>query len=235
MRYVMRAFFVTALSAAVAGCASFGYEGPPLYASPEGYVDKAEVAPGLGVWDGLPCYPRASYIVAGPPGPMGPAGAVGPMGPAGSAGPPGPAVTSGPQGPMGPAGPAGAPGPTSALPSDGSWRSVENVQFEFKQAAIQTQCNDKLAKLVTWINANPKVVIGLDGHSDDPQANDNDPTLGPRRVAAVRQALIAAGVAPGRISIGDFGKRQPLCQPFTDNCRALNRRVEILATFAHLQ
>jgi len=228
----MRAFFVTALSAAVAGCASFGYEGPPLYASPEGYVDKAEVQPGGGVWEGLPCNPRPSYIVAGPAGPMGP---VGPAGSPGPAGPPGRAGITGPQGPMGPAGPAGAPGPSSALPSDGSWRSVENVQFEFKQAAIQAKCDDKLAKLVTWMNANPRVVIGLDGHVDDPQANDNDPTLGPRRVAAVRRALMAAGVAPGRISIGDFGTRQPLCQSVTDNCRALNRRVEILATFAHLQ
>ena len=107
---------------------------------------------------------------------------------------------------------------------------MENVQFEFKQAAIQAKCTDKLAKLVTWMNANPKVTVGLDGHVDDAQANDNDPTLSARRVSAVRQALITAGIAPSRISSGAFGARVPLCRTGSDNCLALNRRVEILAS-----
>jgi outer membrane protein OmpA-like peptidoglycan-associated protein len=107
---------------------------------------------------------------------------------------------------------------------------VENVQFEVKQAAIQSKCTDKIAKLVTWMNANPKVAIGLDGHVDDAQANDNDPTLSVRRVSAVRQALITAGIAPSRISSGDFGTRAPLCQNVSENCLSLNRRVEILAS-----
>jgi outer membrane protein OmpA-like peptidoglycan-associated protein len=106
---------------------------------------------------------------------------------------------------------------------------VENVQFEFKQAAIQSKCADKIAKLVTWMNANPQVAIGLDGHVDDAQANDNDPTLSARRVSAVRQALVTAGIAPSRISSGDFGARTPLCRNVSENCLSLNRRVEVLA------
>ena len=223
---------MTALLAAVAGCGTVGYSGPNLYAYQDGYVDKAEVRPGQGVWEGLPCYPRASYILAGAAGAAGPMGVSGPAGspgPAGAAGPAGPAGISGPQGPTGPAGPAGVPGPRGSLPSDGSWSSVENVQFEFKQAAIQSQCVDKIAKLVTWMKANPQVAVGLDGHVDDARANDNDPTLSVRRVSAVRQALITAGIAPSRISSGDFGTRAPLCVSATENCRSLNRRVEILA------
>jgi outer membrane protein OmpA-like peptidoglycan-associated protein len=103
------------------------------------------------------------------------------------------------------------------------------VQFEFKQAAIQSKCVDKIAKLVSWMNANPQVAVGLDGHVYDAQANDNDPTLSVRRVSAVRQALITAGIAPSRISSGDFGNRVPLCRSATENCRSLNRRVEIFA------
>jgi outer membrane protein OmpA-like peptidoglycan-associated protein len=47
---------------------------------------------------------------------------------------------------------------------------------------------------------NPTVSLALDGHSDDARANDYDATLGARRVKAVRGALVAAGIAPGRIS-----------------------------------
>lgn len=73
---------------------------------------------------------------------------------------------------------------------------MENVQFESKQAAIRPKCADKIAKLAAVLNANQQVVIGLDGHVDDTQANDYDSTLSARRVQAVRQALIAAGIAP---------------------------------------
>ena len=230
MRYVIRGFFVTALLAAVAGCGTVGYNGPNLYASRDGYVDKAEVRYGQGVWEGLPCNPRPSYIQPGPAGAMGPGGPAGSPGLAGPAGPAGITGPQGPQGPPGPAGPTGGSRPRSFLAPDGSWSSVENVQFEFKQAAIQAKCTDKLAKLVTWMNANPTVTVGLDGHVDDAQANDNDPTLSARRVSAVRQALITAGIAPSRISSGAFGARVPLCWTGSDNCRALNRRVEILAS-----
>jgi outer membrane protein OmpA-like peptidoglycan-associated protein len=224
----MRGFFVTVLLAAVAGCGTVGYNGPNLYAYQDGYVDKAEVWPGQ-VWEGLPCNPRAPYILAGLAGPAGPMGPSGPMGVAGPAGPAGASGIRGPQGPTGPAGPAGRLGPRSFLPSDGSWRSVENVQFEFKQAAIQSKCVDKIAQLVSWMNANPQVAVGLDGHVYDAKANDYDPTLSVRRVSAVRQALITAGIAPSRISSGDFGTRAPLCRSVSENCLSLNRRVEILA------
>jgi OmpA-OmpF porin, OOP family len=106
---------------------------------------------------------------------------------------------------------------------------MENVQFESKQAAIQPKCADKIAKLAAVLNANQQVVIALDGHVDDLKANDDDPALSARRVQAVRGALIAAGIAPSRISTGIFGARGPLCRDATDACLALNRRVEILA------
>ena len=105
---------------------------------------------------------------------------------------------------------------------------MENIRFEFRKAAIQSQCTDKIAKLAAWMNKHPQVVIGLDGHVDDVNANDNDPTLSTRRVEPVRGALIAAGVAPGRISDGEFGARAPVCREATAFCLAMNRRVEVL-------
>jgi outer membrane protein OmpA-like peptidoglycan-associated protein len=238
MRAVIRGVFATALLAATAGCASVGYDGPPLYAYQDGYVDKAEIRYGEGVWESLPCYPRPSYIrtgLAGAAGPGGPAGAAGSAGPSGPAGQDGPAGVKGPQGPAGPSGPAGPTGPPGfrgprgSLPT-GMWTSLENVQFEYGQAVIQAKCADKIAGLVTWMKENPQAVIGLDGHVDDMRANDNDATLSSRRVSAVRQTLITAGIAPSRISTGSFGTRSPLCRDASENCLSLNRRVEVLAS-----
>jgi len=107
---------------------------------------------------------------------------------------------------------------------------MDNVNFEFKSAGIQAKCAEKIATLATWMQDNQPAVIALDGHANDSWANDGNPTLSARRVQAVRGALIAAGVAPSRISVGTFGARGPVCRESTETCRELNRRVEILAS-----
>ncbi len=114
-----------------------------------------------------------------------------------------------------------------------AWTSVENVQFQWQRAEIQPKCELKIAKLAAWMKENPTVSLALDGHGDDARANAwdrYDTTLGARRVQAVRGALVAAGIAPGRISDGFYGRSEPLCSRDTTECRDLNRRVEILAT-----
>src|SRR5687768_15072614 len=208
---------------AAAGCASIGYDGPDrMYAYKDGYVE----IPGFRA----PCHPNVAYVLPGSAGPRGPAGPAGPTGPAGSPGTTGPGGLQGPAGSPGPAGPTGPTGPRGDLGGPGVWTSLENVQFEWQRAEIQSKCALKIAKLADWMKANPTVALGLDGHSDDPAANDNDATLGARRVQAVRGALVAAGIAPGRISDGFYGRREPVCRDQSTACRDLNRRVEILAT-----
>jgi len=106
---------------------------------------------------------------------------------------------------------------------------MENIQFEYMRAEIQPKCADKIAKIAVWMKENPRASIALDGHADDHMANDYNATLSARRVQAVRAALVGAGVAPSRISDGAFGARRPVCADATDNCLALNRRVEVLS------
>ena len=106
---------------------------------------------------------------------------------------------------------------------------MESVQFQAGGAEIQSQCADKIAKLAAWLNHDRSVVIGLDGHRDDATAHDNDPALSERRVRAVREALVAAGVAPHRIVVGEFGARQSICRGPVENCLALSRRVDVHA------
>src|SRR5438874_830857 len=112
MTPIVRGFVMTGLLAAVAGCGTMptqvGWDGPPLYAFTDGYVDRS---------DRVPCQPFSQYIYPAP-SPAGPVGSIGPAGPAGPGGVTGPAGPQGPQGMAGLPGPqgiAGAPGP------QGSW------------------------------------------------------------------------------------------------------------------
>lgn len=225
---------IIALSVAVTGCgARSGFDGPPLYAQSGTYVeDVGTFANGVAR---MPCQPARSYFVAGPVGPAGAAGPPGPLGGVGPAGAPGPAGPPGSPGPAGPVGPAGSPGPPGASgppspvkPGKSSWQPLENIQFAAQQAGISENCQNKIAKLVAWLQANPSVDVGLDGHADQADRDNHD--LAERRVEAVRAALITAGIDPARIEVGAFGDRAPTCAEATDLCRAMNRRVELLVT-----
>lgn len=222
-----------ALALGLSGCAKGGWDGPPLYASAAGYVDEAD----------LHCYPSPRYVVAGPTGPAGPVGspgaggAVGPAGPLGApgpGGPQGPAGSPGPPGQMGPPGPAGPPGRPGSPgpPGKTSWIPAENIQFESGHAVLPARCREKIALLVAWLSAHPGVDIGLDGHADQPESEGAE--LAGQRVTAVREALVAGGVPPVRIHVGEFGDRRPACANGTAACRAMNRRVEVLMTVREL-
>lgn len=212
-RVVAIGAFIT-VGLGVSGCANVGWDGPPLYASPAGSVDEAN----------LPCHKSPRYVQ----GTIGPVGAAGPAGSPGAAGAPGPAGPAGPAGPPGNMGPPGPPGPPGQPGTSGriSWVPAENIQFASGQAELPTRCQEKIARLVTWLAAHPGVTVALDGHADQPLSDE--PGLAGQRVRVVRAALIAGGVDPIRIRVGGYGNPSPLCAQTTARCRDLNRRVEVL-------
>jgi len=76
---------------------------------------------------------------------------------------------------------------------------VENINFEARQAAVPERCQEKIRLLVAWLSLHPVIDVALDGHAED--LNREDAVLTPRRVKAVRDALVVGGVDPRRIRI----------------------------------
>jgi outer membrane protein OmpA-like peptidoglycan-associated protein len=241
---------VTAVALLVAaGCGGkYGYAGPSPY-TVEVY------SMGNGSYFVLPDSPCArsggrrssAKMMPGPPGPeVTVAAAAGPTGTVGAAGPPGPAGTQGnagasgpegPAGPTGPPGPAGGPGPAGPAgpggpPGKSSWIPAENIHFAAGSTNMLAHCTDKIDRLVTWLAANPAVQVGLDGHAAEAQPDER--ALAPDRVQVVRAVLIERGVDEQRIHVGDFGDRHPVCTVSTEQCRSLNRRIEVLFTTRQL-
>ena len=219
-----------------AGCGGqYGYAGPPASVYEVYSMRNGQYM----VLPDSPC--RRSTLVR--EGPVGPAGAPGPAGPPGVAGPAGkagPAGSQGPPGPPGPTGPAGAPGPSGPAgpagpagePGKTSWVPAENIHFAAGSTQMLEHCADKMKQLVAWLEANPRVQVGLDGHAGEAQLEER--ALAGPRVQTVRAALIDRGVDARRIHVGDFGERQPVCTTATQACRDLNRRIEVLITTRQL-
>ena len=240
---------VSAAALLAAGCGgNYGYAGPSPYtvevysmangsyfvlpdspcARSGGRRSSAKMMPGPPGPEVVVAAAAGPLGAAGPPGPQGPGGApgaAGAPGPAGGAGPAGPPGPAGAPGPAGPAGPTGPPGRTS-------WVPAEDIHFAAGSTQMLAHCTDKIDHLVAWLEANPIVQVGLDGHAGEAQPDER--VLVPGRVQVVRAVLIEHGVDARRIHIGDFGERQPACTVSTEQCRSLNRRIEVLFTTRQL-
>jgi OOP family OmpA-OmpF porin len=111
-------------------------------------------------------------------------------------------------------------------PSGGAIR-LRHLIFSQGQARIQPQSYQELDELAEMMRDNTKMVIQLEGHTDnmgDPGANLK---LSENRVEAVKKYLVARGISKGRIKTKAFGGIQLLTTDVTPEARDANRRVEV--------
>ncbi|MBX3211079.1 MAG: DUF4398 and OmpA-like domain-containing protein [Labilithrix sp.] len=78
------------------------------------------------------------------------------------------------------------------------------------------------------IKGNPDSNIVVEGHTDSQGKRDYNVELGKKRADAVRDQLVARGVAADRIKSVGIGPDRPVADNKTAEGRANNRRVEII-------
>jgi len=110
-----------------------------------------------------------------------------------------------------------------------SGESITLSQLIFSQgnAHIQSQSYRQLDQVVAMMKDNDKIVIQLEGHTDnvgDPKANMK---LSQKRVDAVKKYLVEKGISKNRIKTKAFGGTQLLPNEMTPEERNTNRRVEL--------
>ena len=72
-------------------------------------------------------------------------------------------------------------------------------------AVIHDADSDKAAEIAAYMNENPSLQLGIDGSTNPRATTQRDQDLRDRRVRAIRDSLIHAGVPANRISGGMFG------------------------------
>lgn len=176
---------------------------------------------------------ETGWKIYGPEGPAGVAGPAGPQGPQGPAGPAGSAGVAGPSGMpgvAGAAGAAGANGPAGAPAAMMRWTSFKDILFDFDKSDLRMNERSKVAEIVSYMQQNPSVKVGIDGHADPRGTDRHNQGLSERRVAVVREALMRAGIVGDKIHTGAFGESRPACSNSTEACWQRDRRVEVLLT-----
>ena len=108
----------------------------------------------------------------------------------------------------------------------GSIFVLNNMNFRQGDHELPKSCHQELDKLVTLLNANPKMVIKLGGHTDNTASLDASVRLSLKRVNEVRYYLIQKGIKLNRIKVQGYGSSRPLVGGTDPESQKKNRRVD---------
>ncbi len=104
----------------------------------------------------------------------------------------------------------------------------EDIHFDFDKYDIRADANPVLQKIASWLLKNTSAKLSVEGHCDDRGTSEYNLALGDRRAKAVRDSLVALGIASSRIETVSYGKEKPLCTEKTEECWAKNRRAHFV-------
>jgi len=104
---------------------------------------------------------------------------------------------------------------------------LTHLIFEQGKSVIDPASFDELDELAQMLIDNPKLVIQLEGHTDNQGSMSKNMELSQERVDEVKKYLVDKKVGKNRVKTKAFGGTQPLSKEKTPEARNLNRRVEI--------
>jgi outer membrane protein OmpA-like peptidoglycan-associated protein len=154
----------------------------------------------------------------------------GPFGMAGERGPAGPAGATGAQGPAGPVGPQAMFGSDNRYVSFGTGdrsASFRDILFDTDKSDIRSNETSKLTDIAAYVKQNAPIQVNIGGYADPRGTDKHNQGLSERRVNAIRDALVKAGVGSDKIVSSAFGEQKPLCNESTDACWQRDRRVNV--------
>jgi outer membrane protein OmpA-like peptidoglycan-associated protein len=151
------------------------------------------------------------------------------FGMAGLAGPAGPAGAMGAQGPAGPAGPQAMAASENRMASFGTGNNsaFKDILFDTDKSDIRSNEMSKITDIAVHVKQNAPMQVGIGGYADSRGTDRHNQGLSERRVNAIRDALVKAGVANDKIQTSAFGEQKPLCNESTDACWQRDRRVDV--------
>jgi outer membrane protein OmpA-like peptidoglycan-associated protein len=122
------------------------------------------------------------------------------------------------------------PPPAESLKAelDKNGRVALYINFDFNKATLRPDAKPIIAQVLKLLQDNPDLKLSINGHTDNVGLHDYNVKLSQMRAATVVSSLVAAHIAPDRLSSGGFGPDQPIDDNSTEKGRAKNRRVELV-------
>lgn len=104
--------------------------------------------------------------------------------------------------------------------------SLTGINFKFDSSEIQSNSSEILDRAVTSLNDAKDIAVRIEGHCDSTGGEAYNQLLSERRANAVKDYLVAHGIAAERLTVVGKGEGTPVASNDTEEGRFQNRRVE---------
>lgn len=110
---------------------------------------------------------------------------------------------------------------------------IQNVYFDFDRYNIKADMKSVISSNAALLNQNGAEFLNVkvEGNCDEWGTDEYNYALGLKRAKASKDALVAEGVNPDRISVVSYGESNPVCTDKGKACDAQNRRDEFKVNF----
>ena len=101
----------------------------------------------------------------------------------------------------------------------------DTIYFNTDKYELDDANRATLDAQATWLAANPRVRVTVEGHADERGTREYNLALGDRRATAARNHLLSKGVDAGRMTVISWGKERPIATGSDEPSWAQNRRA----------
>jgi outer membrane protein OmpA-like peptidoglycan-associated protein len=105
--------------------------------------------------------------------------------------------------------------------------SFKDILFDTDKSDIRSNEMSKITDIAAHAKQNAPMQVNIGGYADPRGTDQHNQSLSERRVNAIREALVKAGVGSDKIVTSAFGEQKPLCNESTDACWQRDRRVNV--------
>ena len=106
--------------------------------------------------------------------------------------------------------------------------NLQGLYFDTGNHTLKPQSGSAMEAVRALMTAQPGLRLEIVGHTDSSGSAAGNQRLSERRAQSVRDALIAQGLAPGRLNSRGAGSSQPIASNASADGRAQNRRVMLV-------
>jgi peptidoglycan-associated lipoprotein len=103
-----------------------------------------------------------------------------------------------------------------------------SVYFDLNEYTVQTKYQKQLSAHASFLKANSKQKIIIQGNTDERGTAEYNLALGQRRSDAVRKSLNQMGVSDDQMEAVSFGKEKPKAEGDNEAAWTENRRADIV-------
>lgn len=100
----------------------------------------------------------------------------------------------------------------------------DRVFFGYDQFDLTAEARATIERQAQWMKTHQNVTVIIEGHCDERGTREYNLALGEKRATAVRNYLIANGIAPNRVQTISYGKERPVVLGSDNASWAQNRR-----------